>query len=852
MKKLLLSFLLFFLFQNLSAAFPKGVTLHGPNIGTGYNFMFQDSKSRIWTGTGLLLSNGYRSGSGFGYFDSARIWHSKSSTGIYTDALEFKNEVFIASYDGLYRIIEDSTHLNQLFGKANALAVYKDSVFVGTMGNGLMVWKDGHQFTRKIQVNGENFDTILSLDASGKTLWIGTSKGVLKYQDGQFSLHRLINNSINQQKSNFIRSVLVDGNGNIWSLNDLRSDTVSNIYIMLKGTNDWLPAMDYYKDQCLEYMLLPSQVNRLNKARNGTVLIGTYYGLIELSESDIHCFPVLDDRLYYDFNVDIMRIQNPFFIAMEDRRGDYHCFNYQGYFSIDRSQYDFENFVKSLDGNYAHAATTMDLNDIKAGVANDGTLFNGSDVFYKMLSGKTFTIPELKCTELLFNSSIWMSAHAFNDDSDRVSVIQYRQNGSDFAPGPVRINQPEFDSSIAVKYNKIWRMDKEMVDEFKLKHKDPNYTIPQAILDWPANSTSDNFITMAPFVDADLDGKYDPKKGDYPLIKGDRMLWWVFNDLIEHTESKSAPIGIQVSASCYAFRNVKLNQTDSDYIINRTLFFRYQIINIGFNTLDNMKVGIFTDPDIGYYIDDMASCDTVNSIGYAYNSDNFDEGPFGLGKNPPVIACKFLNKKMKYFLTQSNLTNLSGNSAREFNALLNNQYVYGDTIKSFANPYSRPFQPCQYSGGSSLSDTRFLMVSEMDATVPGASDVIEWSYSVFYNPDIDYLKENCQEPLSGLLRVQNWYNNNSFPSYANWSSNLTKIQKFELKIYPNPNKGLVHIESELEIERVVLLDVSGKDIMNVEAGSNQLSFPLPTLATGIYILKVITKYGTKMEKLMVE
>lgn len=852
MKKLLLIYVLCFLALDLAATFPKGVTLYGSNLGLGYNFMFQDSKLRTWVSTGRLLNNGFRTGAGFGYFDSSVVWNPINTTGIYTDVLEYHNEVFISAYDGLYRILDDSIHINPLFEKSNALAVYNDSVFVGTMGKGLMIWKDGHHFSKSIQIDGVNFDTILSLDANRDGLWIGTSKGVLNYKNGKFKWLKLVNNAVNQKMLSFIRSVVVDGQGNTWCLNDLNADTVSNIYLLLKGTDVWIPAMEYYRDQCLEYLLLPTQVNKLNKARNGTILIGTFYGLIELSLDHIHCFPILDQRDYYNYNVDLMRIQNPFFIAMEDRNGHYQCFNYQGHFSIDRDLYDFEAFAKSLDGLYAHSFAQMDLNDIKAGVANDGALFNGSDVFYKMLSGKSFTMPELSCTELLFNSSLWLSAHSVNDDSNKVSVIQYRQAGSDFSPGPVRINQPVFDSAIAASYNKIWRMDKDMVDEFKLKYKDPDYKIPQAILDWPANKTSHNFIAMAPFVDADSDGVYNPVKGDYPLIKGDRMLWWVFNDLIEHTESKSAPIGVQISASCYAFRNVKLNPGDTDYIINRTLFFNYQIVNIGFSNLEQVRVGIFTDPDIGLYIDDKASCDSVNSIGYAFNSDNLDEGKFGLGKNPPVIACKFLNKKMKYFITQSSVTNVSGRNAQEFYALLNNRYILGDSIMSFPSAYANPYAPCQYAGGSALSDTRFLMVSDLDISSPGQSDVIEWAYSVFYDPNVDYLTQNCQEPLNSMLKVQRWYNNNSFPSQPYWSSKLTYKFVFNCRVYPNPNKGIVHIESEHTIEKVVLTDMSGKEILSVDIQANELSLPLPGLSAGIYILKVISRYGTKMEKLIVE
>jgi hypothetical protein len=49
---------------------------------------------------------------------------------------------------------------------------------------------------------------------------------------------------------------------------------------------------------------------------------------------------------------------------------------------------------------------------------------------------------------------------------------------------------------------------------------------------------------MAPFVDADANGYYDPLGGDYPVIDqscgdkatyADQMIWWVYNDKGEYS-----------------------------------------------------------------------------------------------------------------------------------------------------------------------------------------------------------------------------------------------------------------------------------------------------------------------------
>lgn len=852
MKKLILVLLIACSFSKIHAILPPGVTQLDGKQAPFLNCIFEDSHKRTWVTFSRMLSSVYRSGNGYGYYDSAYQFHKVSSTGIFLDVIEFKKDVFITHEFGLFRHINDSVVLYPEFDKSSELTEFRDSVFVGTFGNGLKIWKDGKAFTRNIKINGVSYDTIISVFASGNTLWLGTNKGVVKYENGQYKLMPLPAGAINPNIYNSIRSVVVDGRGNVWCANDVIADTIPNLFLMLKGTDQWIPAQSHFKDQCLENRILPNSFNRLVVARNGSVLIATLYGVIELNDNSIHCFPVLDDRSFYNYNIEWLRMQNPYYVAMEDKDGNYQCINLNGYYKIDRLQYDIESLAKSLDGTHSHVFSTMDFNDVQAGVANDGTLFNGSDMFYKLLNGKTFTMPQIKCTQLLFNSTLWVAAHSKSTGENRVAVMQYRQRGSDFSPGPVNQKTPEFDSGVIRNYNRIWRMDKIMIDEFKAKFKkDPNYVIPEAILDWPGNNLPGNNGQLAPYMDVDNDAVYSPQNGDYPLIKGDRMLWWVFNDLADHTESGDKPLGIQVKGSCYAFRNLKSNPKDSDYLINRTLFFRYEVMYCGYETFDSVKIGIFVDPDIGDYTDDGASCDSVNRVAYAFNGDNFDNGPYGLGKNPPLVAVKFLNKPLQSFIKNSPKSSLYINTSREFYALLNNSYLYNDSVYPMPEHYADPVPPCQYSALHTPVDTRFLMVTSMDLRRPGQQDFIDWSYSVLYDPNTDYLTQKCNEPLAKMQMVQRWYDNNTFPSHPYWTSDVKSLKTFDLKIYPNPAGSFVQIQSSEEMSEVTLMDISGKEILSVQPGSAELSLPLPSLQTGIYLIKIVTRYGTRMEKLLV-
>jgi hypothetical protein len=250
--------------------------------------------------------------------------------------------------------------------------------------------------------------------------------------------------------------------------------------------------------------------------------------------------------------------------------------------------------------------------NIQAQVSNDGTLFwNGLKAQYQVpLGGNKNTLSA---------ASLWIGGL---DTSKKLHLAAqtYRETGSDFWPGPLN-NVGETDSATSVKYNQIYKVTKLEIDSFIL-----GLSVPKSILLWPGNgdTTKGYSKRLAPFVDKDSDGVYEPSQGDYPAIKGDIAFWWVYNDFRNHTESKSTPLGVEVSVLAYSF------SCGENHILSNSLFFDYTIVNKSQKTYNNAFVGSWTDFDIGNPHNDYIGIDRNQSSIYGYNSLTNDRDTLGI------------------------------------------------------------------------------------------------------------------------------------------------------------------------------------------------------------------------------
>lgn len=135
----------------------------------------------------------------------------------------------------------------------------------------------------------------------------------------------------------------------------------------------------------------------------------------------------------------------------------------------------------------------------------------------------------------------------------------------------------------------------------------------------------------APWIDIDGDGIFT-RGTDEPQCIGDETLWYVSNDLdpIRSTFTYGTlPMGLEFQTTVFAFSNPYAP-------INDVIFKKYKVINKGKNTIKDFYFGYWTDDDMGDAGDDLVGCDTMLSMFYTYNGDNYDQ-IYNDGA-PPAVA----------------------------------------------------------------------------------------------------------------------------------------------------------------------------------------------------------------------
>ena len=280
----------------------------------------------------------------------------------------------------------------------------------------------------------------------------------------------------------------------------------------------------------------------------------------------------------------------------------------------------------------ASAAVNLDVNNVRA------RIMNGGDMWWDLVGEAKYEIPKVSVEgesrkTSLFAGALWIGGY---DDGKnlRAAAMTYRQQSSwDFFPGPLDTTNATIELTECVKWDKIYQVTREEIDEFIEKGQN---ALTDNIRDWPAHGDPSvgQARYLAPYVEVDgIDG-YDPYNGDYPDVFGDQTLWFVYNDKGgAHTETQALAIGLEIQTQAFAFA------TNNE--INNMTFYQQKIINRSKNKLNDVYFGQWVDADLGFAYDDYVGCDSTRSLGICYNGDDFDEGVMGYGNNPPSVGVDF-------------------------------------------------------------------------------------------------------------------------------------------------------------------------------------------------------------------
>ena len=503
------------------------------------------------------------------------------------------NRIGAAEYDGLsWRIYTDTNGLPSR--NVTAFAFDGSIKWIGTDSG--LVKTDGINFITYTNSNSPlPSNKINYLFKSDTLLWIATDSGAVSFDGTNWNIYNTSNSSLTSNnvlcfnKNNYgLYTAFYDGiflfKNNNWKFigpnwfgeRRINSDRSGHLFTGGNQIYDTvLIPLSFPSDPCYFQDYL---TNKPDYFLGGTIN-NKSYAIIDARFSSSFYIGEFDSllnivRIYYELDDSFEQALN-----VVDYRPQLYDVNSMGEIisttnvNSSRTIIYKTNFSGINQLQQPDSCPYLDINQVRARIWNNGSQFNYTLYETPKGSGKT----------PIFAEGLWLGGR---DTQDKIHIAAqtYRQSGSDFWPGPLDTINATIDSSVYQQYDKLWKIDRYTVNDFIYHYligsvSNGTYSIPEIIQNWPAHGTGNISRSLAPFVDNNLDGIYDPFDGDYPKIKGDQMFWWVFNDNFSSHKETDSPynLGVEIHGSAYAYNCPQLITGDS--VINYTTFYHYDIFN---------------------------------------------------------------------------------------------------------------------------------------------------------------------------------------------------------------------------------------------------------------------------------
>lgn len=281
----------------------------------------------------------------------------------------------------------------------------------------------------------------------------------------------------------------------------------------------------------------------------------------------------------------------------------------------------------------------LDINNVKARFCANGSHFFFENAEYEVPKGSGKTS--------IFSNTFWIGG---KDGQQQLHFagMRYGQGPSpgpantkhDFFPGPI-MDSAYYSIYQDTVWNRAWRLTKSEIDYHRAHYWEIGYNPIPDIATWPGNGNTamGQAQKLGPFSDRNGDGHYDPLDGDYPEIRGDQAIFFIFNDDSGlHAESLGEKLRIEIHGMAYAF------DLPGDSALKNTTFLYYKVFNRSQNIYDSTLMGVFTDIDLGFANDDYTGCDVERNMYFGYNGTPVDGSgqPFAYGANPPAQSVTIL------------------------------------------------------------------------------------------------------------------------------------------------------------------------------------------------------------------
>ncbi|MEZ4800885.1 MAG: T9SS type A sorting domain-containing protein [Flavobacteriales bacterium] len=463
---------------------------------------------------------------------------------------------------------------------------------------------------------------------------------------------------------------------------------------------------------------------------------------------------------------------------------------------------------------------------------------------------------------LMNSTPIWLSGMIVSGKSENdrlVNADTYSSYHCNWFPGPFTEN---YTLETFHKYNRAWKVTQEEIEYHINNWNSIGYEMPISIAEWPGNgdAANDESHMLAPFHDENQNSWYEPQLGDYPLIRGKEAAFWVQHG--KQTVSLESPLNVDMHLMAYLENGEDLNDL--------CLFFHTTVINRSNDTYDSLRVGIFDDYDLGTSYDDFIGCDSLLSVAYVYNSDEFDEfsSAFGsYGAQVPAFSTVILSDGMEactYYNVGTNPLNGDPQNTNDFFNYMQGKYKNGNYALEYTNIPTGPmmFQdsPCgmgtenEIALGNPAGDRRLISAGELHTLLPNESLCFDFAY--YFKPASGDNIETLCAMLEDIPAIHTFYENQNYGcSYINSIDENEEPNNWN--VFPNPTSDIVTLQIEgmnyhTEVE-IKVLDMQGREVMHLSPTSDggNVILDLSNLSVGSYFItaradeKVYTKLVTR-------
>lgn len=570
------------------------------------------------------------------------------------------------------------------------------------------------------------------------------------------------------------------------------------------------------------------------------------------------------------------------YFAYDETTDSVYCIRRNLAFSLDD--------VRNPKANYRKNLALLNINQVSAPITNDGTLLRDID-----MKSAQYEVPKGKGKSAIYSSGLWIGGLDESDDL-HLAAMTYKQLGNDFWPAPLNPTTGAYNVADSARFDRVWNVTKRdiqrHINEYNYSGSVSEDKTTEAIWNWPGNGSVGNASQLAPYVDRNNNGKYEPNLGDYPDVPGDQCIYWIMNDIASyHSESGGIPFGFEIHGMAYAYNCSELSETTPEGGINYTTFYRYKLINRSATNYKQVVIGNYYDPDLGDYADDYIGCHVTHNMGYVYNARDNDTGKLGYGLNPPMLSSVVLNAPIKkddgvdgdgdgtvdendekrmvgsFMYYNNDFTNYGNpNKPMDYYNYMNARWKNGDcvTADGLNGRTGTNCTPYLYPGNSNPdltttwteatasnfpSDRRFLL--NMYPFDLDSKDSVTFEYALVYSRDSSKY-EQLPKNLEYVKAIKDWYYDAGHPGCYKAVSVNDIDRPNAAKVYPNPTENSIQLTTNSKIQSIQILDVNGGQVSTVEVTYQYKSalVSMSELSSGIYFIQTITEDGLLTNKVI--